>query len=304
MKVCATKASFIPGRVEKSVENAAITRFAPSPNGSLHLGHALSALYCHDLARSTGGRFLVRIEDIDGSRSRAEHIDRALADLAWLGLDPDEPPLLQSSCIPRYRAARDRLLGDGLLYRCWCTRAEITEALRYAPARHGPDGPAYPGTCRHAARADGEDRPYSWRLDMAAALERAGPLGWRDLMRGEVAANPGRFGDIVIWRKDAPASYHLAATLDDAAQQIGPVVRGADLFDYTDIHVLLQALLQLPQPCYWHHPLLLGPDGEKLAKSKDSPALEVRRLAGEDGRILAEELRAHHFPAGISLSAP
>ncbi|WP_187335057.1 tRNA glutamyl-Q(34) synthetase GluQRS [Novosphingopyxis iocasae] len=298
-----TSCIIVPPRVEKAVDSPAITRFAPSPNGPLHLGHAWSALACHDLGRASGGRFLVRIEDIDGTRSRAEHIDGALADLAWLGLEPDELPLRQSAHILAYRAAFEKLRERGLAYRCWCTRKEIAEALRHSPVRHGPDGPAYPGTCRHAARGEHDvEIPHSWRLDMAAAVEAAGPLGWRDLMRGEVAADPGRFGDIVLWRKDAPASYHLAATVDDAAQGIGPVVRGMDLFDYTDIHVLLQALLGLPQPLYWHHELLLGPDGEKLAKSKAAPALADRRAAGENGRALADELRRGCFPAGISLS--
>ncbi len=304
MTLAETSGTFLPHRVTNSVESAAITRFAPSPNGPLHIGHALSALYCHDLARATGGRFLVRIEDIDGSRSRPEHITGALADLAWLGLPPDEPPLRQSSRIAAYRAAFETLRAASLLYRCWCTRSAIAEALRKQPVRHGPDGPAYPGTCRRAAPAGDPGRPHSWRLRMDDAMARTGPLGWRDLLRGAVTADPARFGDIVLWRKDAPASYHLAATLDDAAQAIGPVVRGADLFDYTDLHVLLQALLGLPRPDYWHHPLLLGPDGEKLAKSRTAPALAARRAAGENGAALADRLRAHHFPAGISLSSP
>ncbi|WP_420606946.1 tRNA glutamyl-Q(34) synthetase GluQRS [Novosphingopyxis sp.] len=300
--------SFLPPRVEKSVERPAITRFAPSPNGPLHLGHALSALYCHDLARASGGRFLVRIEDIDAVRSRPEHVASALADLAWLGLEPNAPPLRQSTRIPAYLTAFDRLKERGLLYRCWCTRAQIAAALRRQSVRHGPDGPAYPGTCRHAEHAGDPARAHSWRLKTDLAVDwaagRTGPLRWRDLARGEIAADPGRFGDIVIWRKDAPASYHLAATVDDAAQGIGPVVRGMDLFDYTDIHVLLQTLLDLPQPAYWHHPLLFGPGGGKLSKSKDSPALRERREAGEDGRVLSDQLRARHFPAGISLSSP
>ncbi len=299
-----TSCVIVPARVEKSVDSPAITRFAPSPNGPLHLGHAWSALACHDLARASGGRFLLRIEDIDGTRSREEHVDGAIADLAWLGLQPDDPPLRQLTRIPAYRGAFESLRERGLAYRCWCTRKEIAEALRQGPVRHGPDGPSYPGTCRHAARADHDAAiPHSWRLDMAAALEEVGPLGWRDLMRGEVAADPGRFGDIVLWRKDAPASYHLAATVDDAAQDIGPVVRGMDLFDYTDLHILLQKLLGLPQPVYWHHELLLGADGEKLAKSRHAPALAGRRAAGEDGLALADELRRGSFPAGISLSS-
>lgn len=301
-----TCGSFIPGRVEKSVDRQSITRFAPSPNGPLHLGHALSALYCHDLARATGGQFLVRIEDIDAARSRAEHVAGALADLAWLGLDAEAPPLHQSRRIEAYRAAFDRLRADDLLYPCFCTRSEIADQLRAHPVRHGPDGPVYPGRCRtisHAGYLARQDEPHSWRLKIDVATERVGPLGWRDLARGEVAADPGRFGDVVLWRKDAPASYHLAATIDDAHQHVGPVVRGMDLFDYTDIHVLLQALLELPEPPYWHHPVLLGPDGEKLSKSRGSASLARRRLAGEDGQALAADIRACHFPAGISLSS-
>ena len=304
MTLLETSEPFLPRRVEKSVESPSITRFAPSPNGPLHLGHALSALYNHDLARATGGRFLVRIEDIDGTRSRAEHIEGALADLKWLGLAPDALPVYQSSRVAAYRAAFDRLREQGLLYKCWCTRAEIAAALRRRPVRHGPDGPAYPGTCRHATPGPGPERPHSWRLDMAAAVEQVGPIGWCDLMRGEVAADAMRFGDIVIWRKDAPASYHLAATVDDAHQGIGPVVRGLDLFDYTDVHVLLQKLLGLPRPRYWHHGLLVGTDSEKLAKSRHAPALADRRRAGEDGRALADNIRNRHFPAGISLTIP
>jgi glutamyl-Q tRNA(Asp) synthetase len=276
------------------------TRFAPSPNGALHLGHAFSALCAHDFARAAGGEFLLRIEDIDGTRSRAEHIDVILADMDWLGLVADRPVQYQSANIARYEQALERLKALGLLYRCTCTRGEIASALKLAPVPHGPDGPHYPGTCRD--RKIGENAPHSWRLDMAKAVARIELLKWTDLAAGEQFADPMLFGDVVLWRKDAPASYHLAATVDDAADGISHVVRGRDLFAYTAIHRLLQELLELPEPEYWHHPLLLDDRGEKLAKSKSSPALSARRLAGEDGCALIDNLRQSVLPLGISLS--
>jgi glutamyl-Q tRNA(Asp) synthetase len=276
------------------------TRFAPSPNGALHLGHAYSTLCAHDFAKACGGAFYLRIEDIDGTRSRAEHIDAILADMEWLGLAHDGEVQYQSANVPRYAAAFEKLRALGLLYRCRCTRGEIAAALKLAPVPHGPDGPHYPGTCRD--RNIGEEVPHSWRIDMAKAVALAGTLRWKDLVAGEQFAAPMLFGDVVLWRKDAPASYHLAATVDDAANGISHIVRGRDLFAYTAIHRLLQVLLDLPEPAYWHHPLLLDATGEKLAKSKSSPALSVRRIAGEDGRALIENLRKGTLPLGISLS--
>ena len=276
------------------------TRFAPSPNGALHLGHAYSALCAHDFARAAGGEFLLRIEDIDGTRSRAEHIDAILADMKWLGLEWDGPVQYQSAHVARYEQAMEKLKSLGLLYRCICTRSEIKAALKLAPVPHGPDGAHYPGNCRK--REIGNDIPHSWRLDMAKAVERVGPFKWTDLAAGEQFADPMLFGDVVLWRKDAPASYHLAATVDDAADSISYVVRGKDLFAYTAIHRLLQELLGLPEPAYWHHPLLFDGSGEKLAKSKSSPALSARRLAGEDGQALIDNLRQSVLPLGISLS--
>jgi len=277
------------------------TRFAPSPNGALHLGHAYSALCAHDFAREHGGEFVLRIEDIDGTRSRPEHIDAILADIKWLGLDPDGPVQYQSNNIDRYTKALEKLKSLGLLYRCSCTRSDIADALKLAPVTHGPDGPHYPGTCRD--RAIGDDAPHNWRIDMAKAVALTGALKWTDLAAGEQFADAILFGDVVLWRKDTPASYHLAATVDDAADGISHVVRGKDLFAYTAIHRLLQELLGLSTPVYWHHPLLLDNSGEKLAKSKSSPALSARRLAGEDGRALIDNLRQSVLPLGISLSS-
>lgn len=277
----------------------AATRFAPSPNGQLHLGHAFSALCAHDFARAHGGQFQLRIEDIDGTRSRAEHIDGILADIQWLGLKWDGAVHYQSRNFARYGAALQRLRERDLLYRCTCTRGQIVEALKVKPAPHGPDGPIYPGTCR--GRNVGEDAPFSWRLDMEKALRQAGELHWTDLVVGEQIADPALFGDVVLWRKDAPASYHLAATVDDAADGISHVVRGRDLFAYTAVHRLLQVLLDLPEPLYWHHPLLLDASGEKLAKSRASAALSVLREAGKDGPALIDALRRGELPLGISL---
>jgi glutamyl-Q tRNA(Asp) synthetase len=277
------------------------TRFAPSPNGPLHLGHAYSAMCAHDFAHGHDGQFFLRIEDIDGTRSTPEHVDAILADIDWLGFAYQQPVHYQSSNIARYERALEKLKSRGLMYRCSCTRGEIAAALKSARVVHGPDGPQYPGTCRD--RAVGDDQPHSWRIDMAKAVALAGLLRWTDLVAGEQSADPMLFGDVVLWRKDAPASYHLAATVDDAADGINYVVRGKDLFAYTAIHRVLQVLLGLPAPLYWHHPLLLDPSGEKLAKSKSSPALSARRRAGEDGRQLIENLRKGTLPLGILLSS-
>lgn len=278
-----------------------VTRFAPSPNGSLHLGHAFSAIVAHDLAHEHGGRFLLRIEDIDGGRSRAVLAEEFRADLAWLGLEWEEVAP-QSARLASYAQAAARLRDMGLLYPCRCTRAEIV----LAAAAAGPDGPVYPGTCRGAAVDAGE--PVAWRLDMAEAIRRTGPLTWLDEGQGEQDARPDLAGDVVLVRKDAdtPASYHLAATLDDAADGVTLVTRGMDLFAASHIHRLIQALLGLPVPKWHHHPLLLAADRSKLAKRRGSGAgslgLADRRRAGEDGRALADALREHRLPAGISLS--
>ena len=276
------------------------TRFAPSPNGQLHLGHAFSALCAHDFAKAHGGAFQLRIEDIDGTRSRAEHIDTILADMEWLGLGWDGAVQYPSNTVARYDAALLRLRERGLLYRCTCTRGQIADALKARSVPHGPDGPIYPGTCH--GRDVGDGIPHSWRLDMAMAVEQAGPLSWTDLAAGKQLADPMLFGDVVLWRKDAPASYHLAATVDDAADGISHVVRGRDLFACTAVHRLLQTLLDLPEPIYWHHPLFLDESGEKLAKSRASSALATLRVAGNAGPALINALRRGELPLGISLS--
>lgn len=273
-----------------------VTRFAPSPNGPLHLGHAFSAIVAHDLARTRGGRFLLRIEDIDGARSRPALAQAFRADLAWLGLTWDEVAP-QSARVASYEAAAERLRAMGLLYPCRCTRAEIAKAA----VRIGPDGPVYPGTCRMAQIDPPEG--VAWRLDIAEALARTGPLTWFDERKGEQKAQPDLGGDVVLVRKDreTPASYHLAATLDDAADGITLVTRGMDLFASTHVHRLLQALLGLPVPRWHHHALLLDTDGRKLAKRRGSPSLADRQQSGEDGPQLAATLRAGRLPAGITL---
>ncbi|MXO75634.1 tRNA glutamyl-Q(34) synthetase GluQRS [Altererythrobacter aerius] len=279
-----------------------VTRFAPSPNGPLHLGHAYAAIVAHDLAAARGGTFLLRIEDIDGARSRPELAADFRRDLAWLGLSWAEVPA-QSSRLAAYETAADRLRAMGLLYPCSCTRAQIAAK---AVAR-GPEGPVYPGTCRGRV-AGGTD--VSWRLDVEQALARTGPLFWEDALAGMQDARPDLAGDVVLVRKDAPASYHLAATIDDAADGVTLVTRGQDLFAATHIHRLLQALLDLPLPRWHHHPLLVEADGRKLAKRRGSGergsggagwGLAARRTAGEEGPALADALRQQRFPAGICL---
>ncbi|WP_164118760.1 tRNA glutamyl-Q(34) synthetase GluQRS [Sphingorhabdus sp. Alg239-R122] len=278
------------------------TRFAPSPNGYLHMGHALSAILAHDMSRSAGGEFHLRIEDIDAGRSKPEYVEAILADLTWLGLTWDAEPVFQSARLESYEAAAGRLHDMGLLYPCSCTRSEIKAAAR----EEGPEGPVYPGTCRDG-KAD-LSKPHGWRLDMAQAADLAnklaGPLRWHDRCAGEVKADPAAFGDVILVRKDAPASYHLAATVDDAADGMTHIVRGMDLFTATHIHQLLQALLELPVPIYHHHALLTGKDGRKLSKSEDAPSLRELRLGGADGRQLANDLREGIFPAGISRDNP
>lgn len=261
-----------------------VTRFAPSPNGSLHLGHAFAAIVAHDIARSRDGRFLLRIEDIDGARSRSELAEAFRADLAWLGLEWTEVPA-QSTRLASYDDAATRLREMGLLYPCTCTRADLS-------------GPVYPGTCRGRTDAPAG---AAWRLDVARALALTGPLTWDDELGGMQVARPEAGGDPVLVRKDAPASYHLAATIDDAADGVTLVTRGMDLFAATHVHRLLQALLDLPVPRWHHHPLLVEAGNRKLAKRRGSSGLDEMRLRGEDGRALADTLRAHRFPAGISL---
>ena len=278
-----------------------VTRFAPSPNGPLHLGHAFSAINAYDLADDAkgagGGRFLLRIEDIDGPRSRPELPDEFRKDLEWLGLEWGEVPA-QSERLESYGHAAAKLRELGLLYRCGCTRSVIFKAQ----AKAGITDNRYPGTCRENGWSG--DGPAAWRLDSAKALEMTGDLSWEDVIAGTEKLDTVTLDDVVLVRKDAPASYHLAGALDDAADGVTLVTRGKDLFAATRYHRLLQALLGLPQLLWRHHPLLLDEGGEKLAKRRGSPSLSDMREAGDDGRKLAGRLRAHNFPAGISLGNP
>ena len=284
-----------------------VTRFAPSPTGRLHLGHAWSALQAHDFARDCHGAFLLRIEDIDPGRSRAEHVDSILEDLLWLGLEWDGELLYQSERLDHYGEALDRLKRERLVYPCFCTRSEVAaEIAASASAPHGPDGPIYPGTCRGLSAGEREAKigqsPHAWRLDMASAIARAGPLGWCE-GEAEVAADPGQFGDVVLARKDAPASYHLAVTVDDSETGVTDVVRGRDLREATHVHRLLQALLGLESPVYHHHALLGDAKGRRLAKRHGAPSLADLRESGTDPAALVESLRTAILPAGYSLAA-
>ncbi|HEX5184939.1 MAG TPA: tRNA glutamyl-Q(34) synthetase GluQRS [Allosphingosinicella sp.] len=293
--------------------SAVVSRFAPSPTGRLHLGHAWSALLAHDFARARGGAFLLRIEDVDPGRARPEHVEGIFEDLAWLGLAWDGDPVFQSRRLPLYAQALDRLKAMGLVYPCFCTRSAIAaEIAASASAPHpgsgsgagGPDGPLYPGTCRALKSEERETRiaaePHAWRLDMNRALSWfRGALSWSD-DGGEIIAEPGMFGDVVLARKDAPTSYHLAVTVDDAAQGVTDMVRGRDLFAATHVHRLLQALLGLPTPAYHHHPLLLDAEGRRLAKRHGAPTLQSLREAGADPAELVAALRSGRLPAGYS----
>lgn len=285
------------------------TRFAPSPTGPLHLGHAYSAVVAEAAARAAGGAFRLRIDDIDQGRARAEWRTAIDDDMAWLGFAVDGPPVVQSGRLAAYAEARERLREAGLLYPCFCTRADIAaEIAESASAPHGPatggaDGPLYPGTCRWMDAAAAAERlaageVAAWRLDVVSAAHRTGQLGWHDALAGDVRADPLRAGDVVLWRRDDGPAYHLASTIDDADMGITLVVRGRDLFDSTDIHRLLQALLALPVPDYHHHRLVAGGDGRRLAKRDNAAALSSLREAGVDGRQLAADLRAGVLPPG------
>ncbi|HEU0215191.1 MAG TPA: tRNA glutamyl-Q(34) synthetase GluQRS [Stellaceae bacterium] len=262
-----------------------VTRFAPSPTGYLHLGHVRSAWEGWHAAREAGGRFLLRIEDIDTGRCRPEFDAAIQEDLAWLGLGWDGPVRRQFEHFDDYRAALARLDEQGLLYPCFCTRKDIQAEIAHAGgAPQGKEGPVYPGTCKRvspeqrAARiAGGSD--YALRLDVAKALRRTGPLHWTDCGR-TIPAAPAVLGDVVLARKDVPTSYHLAVTVDDALQGVTLVTRGFDLFAATHIHRLLQALLDLPIPDYRHHPLLTDASGRRLAKRDRALTIRAMREVG------------------------
>jgi glutamyl-Q tRNA(Asp) synthetase len=275
-----------------------VFRFAPSPNGYLHLGHALSALLNADRGRATGGTLLLRIEDIDATRCRPEYEAAIYEDLAWLGIEWQQPVRRQSEHLHDYRAALARLEGMGLIYPSFESRAEIARlvAARGEDWPRDPDGaPLYPGDAKSMPLAERVRRiaggePYALRLDMAAALERTGPLTWTETGEGPAgeigvvaaapSANPAIWGDVILARKETPTSYHLAVVVDDAAQGVTDVVRGRDLFHATAVHRLLQALLDLPQPRYHHHRLILDGDGRKLSKSSAATGLRELRAQG------------------------
>ena len=277
-----------------------VTRFAPSPSGRLHLGHAYSAAIGHARARETGGKFRLRIEDLDQTRCRPEFVDGIYEDLRWLGLDWDEPVLVQSQRTTVYQAALDNLRSQGLAYACFCTRADIALSLT---APHGDAAATYPGTCR-GLPDDPERRatmPHSWRLDSAKALELAGRPSWVEDDGQRFTSSIADFDDAILARKDAPASYHLSCVIDDAESGVTMVVRGADLRASTPIQRLLQQLLGLPEPSYLHHPLVVHQDGRRLAKRDLAPTLAAMRESGVDGPALARQLLAGQVPAGFTL---
>lgn len=277
-------------------QDAPVFRFAPSPNGRLHLGHALSAILNAEMAESTGGRLLLRIEDIDLTRCTPELERAVLDDLTWLGITFERPIRRQSEHFPFYRQALDRLTAMGLVYPAFLTRGEVKARVSAFEREGGtwprdPDGaPLYPTEERTLSEAERAEKiataeRYAWRLDMEKARRLVGEqLIWQetgDGPQGEITADPAIWGDVVLWRSDAPASYHLAVTVDDAEQGVTHVVRGLDLFHATSVHRLLQELLGLPAPVYHHHRLILGSDGRKLSKSLGDTALEALRAEGK-----------------------
>lgn len=272
------------------------TRFAPSPTGFLHLGHVRSCLFAVNAARAAGGRFLLRIEDIDPNRCRPEYEAMLKEDLAWLGFRWEEPVRRQSDHMDDYAAALDRLSAMGVAYPCFCSRKEIADEIaRAGNAPHlvamGPEGPLYPGICRHlppgrAAARVAAGEPHAVRLDVAKAAALTGPLSWHDRGRGMVPAETGLLGDIVLARRDVRTSYHLSVTLDDAIQGVTLVTRGEDLFHATHVHRLLQALLSLPVPDYHHHGLLLNERGERLSKRDGATGIRTLRAQG----VMAAEI--------------
>ena len=289
-----------------------VTRFAPSPTGHLHLGHAYSALFAWRLAQAAGGEFILRLEDIDETRCRTEYEDAIFEDLAWLGLTWSQPVWRQSTRLDHYRAALDRLKSAGLLYPCFCTRKAIL-AERHAASRAphlatGPEGPVYPGTCRRLHVVERQNRldagqPHALRLDIARAIDTlTGPLVWHDAIHGDHLARPEIFGDAILGRKDIGTSYHLAVTIDDAAQGITKVSRAEDLLPATHIHRLLQALLDLPVPEWVHHPMITDTDGTRLAKRTNAPTLRALREQGmtpEQVRTLADQSAANANPISL-----
>ncbi len=257
-----------------------ITRFAPSPTGFLHLGHAFAAHLAHQLARKNKGQFLLRFEDIDHTRVRPDFYSAIEEDLYWLGIAWDAPPWKQLDRLDSYQIALDSLKSLGVVYPCYCTRREIESELAHLTnAPHGPEGPLYPGTCRDLV-AQPTDKEPAWRLDSQKAAALTGPLTFRDLSHGPSDVDPHLLGDVILSRKDIGTSYHLAVVCDDAAQCITHVTRGEDLLPSTHVHRLLQKLLGLPEPIYLHHQLILDDKGERLAKRHDALSLRSLRESG------------------------
>jgi glutamyl-Q tRNA(Asp) synthetase len=295
-----------------------VFRFAPSPNGHLHLGHALSALINADAARACGGRLLLRIEDIDPARSRPEFEAAILEDLEWLGVGFERPVWRQSEHLERHRERFEALERRGLVYPCFCSRAALARAVAALEARNGekwlrdPDGAfLYPGVCRElepdeATKRIGAGEPHGWRLRTEEASAIAGRLTWREHDAAEPAspwrpieADPSAWGDVILLRRDAPSSYHLAVTIDDAAQGVTQVVRGMDLRAATSIHRLLQELLGLPEPDYHHHRLVLDEDGRKLSKSIASTSLRELRASGVTPLDIRKLIATEHNTTGL-----
>lgn len=272
------------------------TRFAPSPTGRLHLGHAYAAKAARDLALEAGGEFLLRFEDIDSTRIRPEYFSGIEEDLAWLGLTWNGEPLRQLERLPAYDAALLSLRDSGVVYPCFCTRREIDEEVaRMRGAPQGPEGPLYPGICRGLSENVREEKiagglPFSWRFDAARASVRTGMLHFTDLRHGQVQVEPGLLGDVILARKDIGTSYHLAVVVDDAFQAISHVTRGDDLLASTHVHRLLQSLLNLPEPQYFHHRLILDAEGKRLAKRHDALSIRALREMGRTPESVLAEL--------------
>ncbi len=277
------------------------SRFAPSPTGQLHLGHAYSAALASHAAREANGRFLLRMEDLDQTRSRPEFISAIEEDLRWLGLRWDGQPLVQSQRGEIYSEVLEKLRAQKLVYPCFCTRSDIAAA---ASAPHGQRGPHYPGTCRGLAD-DPERRattPHSWRLDAAKGIDAAGLPEWTEVDGERFTASRGDIDDEILTRKDAPAAYHLACVVDDSETGVDLVVRGMDLRASTPVQRLLQTLLGLSEPTYLHHKLVVHDDGRRLAKRDKAPTLAALRESGVDGRGLAADLATGLLPSGFRLA--
>ncbi len=276
-----------------------ITRFAPSPTGWLHLGHALAAWVAYDIAKQHGGRMLLRFEDIDVTRVRKEYYAAIEEDLRWLGIEWHGIAWRQIDRADVYQSALEKLRNLGVLYPCFCTRREIAQMVQAPQQGDGLEGQLYPGLCRHLnqdereARMNGGDR-WAWRLDAAVAGKICGGLTWQDQRFGLQSLDPGALGDVVIARKDIGVSYHLAVVVDDAEQEVSIVTRGDDLFASTHVHVMLQHLLDLPQPEYYHHALVCDEGGRRLAKRHDSLALRQMRESGVSAADVLRRIRTDH----------